>query len=75
MHARCPAAELTKGTLSLNRCDVRCRIAGFLRDAEGSPCVDGYDRCTIWRTEREKEWANKKTGKASKFQTAEGAWA
>jgi hypothetical protein len=53
----CPAGEMTHGTLSLNQDDVRCRVSGLLRDAEGSPCCGNYGKCPIWRIEKEKVWA------------------
>lgn len=71
----CPAAELTRGTLSLNRLDVRCRVSGLLRDADGSPCVQsdapsGYCACAIWRTEKERVWQSGKANKATKMLNA-----
>ena len=55
--ALCPAAEITHGTLSLNEHDVRCRVSGYLRGVEGSPCCGDYASCPIWRVEKQKVWA------------------
>lgn len=55
--AQCPATELTRGTLSHNKVDARCRISGMLRDAEGSPCCGIYAECPIWKVEKERIWA------------------
>jgi len=50
----CPAAAFIRPVLSLNEHDVECQIAGHIRQAEGSPCVQAigqvcYPRCAIWR--------------------------
>lgn len=60
---QCPAGELTRGTLSHNRADVRCHADGMLLKAEGSPCVDCYTGCVIWKLQKESDWAHKKLGK------------
>lgn len=62
----CPGGELTRGTLSHNPVDVRCRVDGLIQKAEGSPCVDSmcYINCPIWQRAREVEWAHKKLGAA-----------
>lgn len=79
MQARCPAAELTRGTLSLNTCDARCRISGLLRAAKGSPCVEvdpptGYTACPVWRTERARLWKTGHANPATTMISAEGEW-
>lgn len=55
----CPAAELTRGTLSQNKHDIRCHIAGLLRPAADSPCIGEYEKCKIWVAERDGELAGK----------------
>jgi hypothetical protein len=76
LHATCPAANLERGTLSLNACDVRCRIVGNLRDADGAPCTGDYWECRIWRGEKERLWKNRRAAVAQSMQRADGeGWA
>jgi hypothetical protein len=74
LRPQCPAAEMTHGTLSLNEQDVRCHVAGFMRDADESPCVGEYTRCQIWRREKDRIFANRHARPAPELQTAEGGW-
>lgn len=53
----CPGGEATHATLSLHEHDVRCRVSGYIRGTEGSPCCGDYTSCPIWKVEKEKVWA------------------
>lgn len=72
LSVQCPAAELTRGTLSLNKQDVRCGVAGLLRDAKGSPCCGEYTLCPIWQKEKERNWKLGKGKRAEKMLGADG---
>jgi hypothetical protein len=72
--ARCPAAELTHTVVSHGEMDVRCRIRGNLRDAEGSPCCGEYIRCPIWKMEKDRIEAGKKAVRAQRMLTPDAGW-
>lgn len=71
---RCPAASAEHLTLSLNACDMRCAITGLAQDAEGSPCTGAYERCPVWRKEKERLWKSRRPMVSEKRLGSEG-WA
>ena len=75
----CPAGEKTRGTMSRNRFDVRCHVAGHLvppSDNEGNPppCLECYEECPIWKSHRDGELEEARRRRSSPDLVSAGNW-
>lgn len=62
----------SRGLFSLNAMDVRCQVSGVMRQAQGSPCLGEYTRCSIWRGEKNRIAENKRARKAARMIRSDG---
>lgn len=71
----CPAATVQAGTVLQPLPIARCEVSGMVQMAADSPCCGEYTRCPVWRKEKERGWANKRTHRSTeKVNTGSGEW-
>lgn len=68
---QCPAATI-EHPIFAPAAVARCGISGMMQMAEESPCCGNYVRCPIWKAEREREWENKRSQRATQMITHDG---